>query len=254
MRKYLLVLSFLAFVFSAFPSLAICDVIKLKNGQTYKGTVTAEEKDRVQVKLEDTGTRIWFSRDQIGSLEKSAAKEEPKKGEPEKQADKQEDKQPASQDAATDDVSRARELLKKMREQQIEEAAANKKKDAHPTLSPSESEQETAVAPPPAEGSEVEKLIDTFRNGQYYDRLKAGKRLGELKAKEAIPHMIHFLDDDDFGIRQAANEALIQITGQNFGFNPKDRGSVRAAVIEKWKDWYNAQKKKEASAQFKSLW
>jgi len=253
MRKYVFILSFLALVTVAFPPLAICDVIKLKSGQTYKGLVTAEEKDRVQVKLEDTGTRIWFSRDQIESIEKSAAKEEPKKDESEKQADKQEDKQAASPDAAADDVSRARELLKKMREQQSEEAA-NKKKDAHLTGSPSATEQDTAVAPPPAEGSEVEKLIDTFRNGQYYERLKASKRLGELKAKEAIPHMIHYLDDEDFGIRQTANQTLVQITGQDFGFNPKDRGSVRAAVIEKWKDWYNAQKKKEASSQLKSFW
>ena len=69
LRSFFILLLLTLFSLSV-PTLANADTIKMKNGQVYKGVITAEEDERVQLKMDGTGARIWFSRDQILSFEK----------------------------------------------------------------------------------------------------------------------------------------------------------------------------------------
>jgi hypothetical protein len=242
MSRYVNIFIFSAVFTFAAQSFATADTIKLKSGQTHEGVITAEEEERVQLKMEGSGVRLWFSRDQILSLEKTAPEREPEqKGDSDKSATETAD--------LDEDAARARELLRKMREES--EERARKKKTNPITTNPSATQSEAPAAAPQ---SEIEKLIDQMRNGQMYDRLNACKKLGALKAEEAIPHLIHLLDDDKLILRNEANESLVIITGENFGYNGKLPRSIRLEAIDKWKKWYKGEQKKEVDARLKSFW
>jgi len=109
-------------------------------------------------------------------------------------------------------------------------------------------------AKPTLSDDEIDKLINTLRNDKdIYARLRACKKLGEFGATEAIPDLIHALDDENSLIRKAANQSLIKITGQDFGYNPSAQRSVRLWAIEKWEDWYDDITKEEAKKNLKSF-
>jgi HEAT repeat protein len=221
------------------------DTIKMKNGASHKGEITAEEDKRVQMKIEGSGARIWFMRDQALSIEKDNPKKTPEGAKDDKSG------QPSDKAPTSDDVARAQELLDKMREQP-KDVTTTKKKPTKPT-STKQTDHSASNAPAAGQG-EIERLIEQLRKSEYYDRLEACKKLGTLGSKDAIPHLIHVLDDDDFYLRTAANESLIKITGQNFGFDAKANRSVRMEAVGKWEKWYKQEQKKEAGTQFKSFW
>jgi hypothetical protein len=86
------------------------DRIELKNGQAYEGALIEEREERIQLKLDGSGARLWFSRDQISSIETDASAEA----------------SPAPEDARgtqlaepEDDKARARELLNQLRERSV---------------------------------------------------------------------------------------------------------------------------------------
>ncbi len=224
-----------------FPASVHADVVKLKDGQAHQGTITAEEEERIQLKLEGNGARIWFQKDQIESIERDSEKEEEQKEE--------KGESPATSEDASDDITRARELLKKMREQ----PQANRLKQSSSPAS-TESNEASAATAPSGDSTEIQNLIEQLRKGNFYDRLNACKKLGELGAKEAIPDFIHFLDDENFTIRQESNKSLIKITGEDFGFNPSNKRELRVEAINRWNEWYKAEKKKESHLNLKSFW
>ncbi|RJP70936.1 MAG: HEAT repeat domain-containing protein [Candidatus Abyssobacteria bacterium SURF_17] len=226
-------------------SLAVADTITLKTGQKYEGDIIAEEEERIQLKMDGSGARVWFSRDQIASMAKA---------EPTATDNTSSGPEGSSPDAAVvdDEVERARELLNKMREQSKETPDKKEKTNTIPTV----------LTPEPAPGpaadaktkTEVERLVEQVNTGKGAVRINACKRLGDLGSDEAVPHLIHFLDDDSYYVRDAANQSLIKITGQNFGFDSKASRSVRMEAVEKWEKWYKDEQKKEASSRFKSFW
>ncbi len=246
MCRNLSALIILAIFFIASSTPAAADTVKLKNGQVHEGLITAEEEGRVQLKLEGSGVRIWFNDDQILSIEKT---------QPQESSSESENSDDSASDTTglDDDATRARELLRKMREQSKNEASEKKNKTSvKPVVTQPE---ETVAAPAAPSETEVEKLINKMRSGRtIYDQLNACKKLGALKAEEAIPHLIHMLDDEKFMLREEANRSLMKITGMNFRFNPKASRSIRLESIKKWEEWYKEEKKKAADAQFKSLW
>lgn len=248
MYRILSALIFSTIICFAVSTFADADTIKMKSGQVHEGVITAEEEDRIQLKLEGSGVRIWFNEDQIQSVERT---------EPQEASQTNDDPGAAASDTAglDDDAARARELLRKIREQSKNET--NEKKEKEIAIKPPETETqpEESAAPTGPSETEVEKLITKMRNGRtIYDRLNACKKLGKLEAKEAIPHLIHMLDDDKYMLREEANNSLIKITGMNFNFNPKASRSVRLESINEWEEWYKEEKKKAAEAQFESLW
>jgi len=226
------------------PAIVNADIIALKDGHTHTGVVTAEEEQRVQIKLDGSGVRIWLSRDQISSIEKSAPEDEGKSYDiPSAESDVPEN----------DEIARARELLKKIREQPGDSKKKKKKKSANPVKNAG-TEPAAVVATSAATDAEIQKAIGVLRNGQIYDRLHACEKLAKLEAQEAIPDLIHTLDDESYTIRNAANNALIKITGQDFKYDPKHRRSTRLEFVKMWQKWYDGEKRKEAREQFKSLW
>jgi len=86
MPKKTLLAAFLFFVVTVLSGSVRADVITMNNGQTHEGKITAEEQDRVQIKLGDSGVRLWFSRDQILSIEKTESEEDPEKEEAESES------------------------------------------------------------------------------------------------------------------------------------------------------------------------
>lgn len=227
------------------PTSAAADTVKLKSGQVHEGVITAEEEERVQLKLEGSGVRIWFDNDQILSIEIT---------EPEESSPENDDPDDSASDTTglDDDATRARKLLEKMREQS-KNAASEKKNKIN--VKPVDTQPEETVAPAGPSETEVEKLISQMRNGKnIYDQMNACKKLGALEVKEAIPHLIHMLDDKKFMLREEANRSLVKITGMDFHFNAKASRSIRVESINKWEEWYKEEKKKAAEAQFKSLW
>jgi hypothetical protein len=229
----------------AFPVLANADALKMKDGQIHKGVITAEEPGRVQLRLEGSGVRVWFSRDQILSIENVGENQE----EEGSSGQSTESEEPV----ADDEVARARELLRKIREQ-----SSSPKKEAKEDKTSEPAKQalsaEPAVTTATQTDPEIEKQIGILRNGQIYAQLNACSRLAELNAEDAIPDLIHALDSDSYALRNAANRALIKITGKDFGFDPKQHRRSRAPFVEKWRDWNEAERRKEAKEQFKSLW
>jgi len=93
---------------------ASADTIKLKNGQAFEGVITAEESERVQMKVSKSGVQIWFTRNQILSLDKATANDKPT---PKRNVQSKETSDKADTTGLDEDAIRARELLKKMREQ-----------------------------------------------------------------------------------------------------------------------------------------
>jgi hypothetical protein len=69
---------------------------------------------------------------------------------------------------------------------------------------------------------------------------------------DAVPHLIHALDDEVGALRSTANKSLIAITQQDFGFKATDKRNVRLWAIEKWEDWYKEQTSDGAKNQLKS--
>ncbi|RJP19914.1 MAG: HEAT repeat domain-containing protein [Candidatus Abyssobacteria bacterium SURF_5] len=234
-------LLFASFLF-VHPFSADADLVKLKSGQVHKGAVTAEEEDRVQLKLEGSGVRIWFQKDQIAALERDSKKaDDPPKEDPQSE-------QEPNTEGLSEDVVRARELLEKLRAQpELATTNRNKPRSEKNSVSP----EDAAPLAPAGNDAEIEKLIDQLRNGKYYDQLSACKKLGDLGAEAAIPHLIHYLDDENFTIRQESNRSLIKITGNDFGFDPKANRNVRLWTIDKWKQWYEEEKTKNAGFNLK---
>lgn len=252
MPKKALLAAFLFFVVTVLSGSVRADVITMNNGQIHEGKITAEEQDRVQIKLEDSGVRLWFSREHILSVEKAESDEDPEKEKAEPESNEE------TPIALDDDVARAREMLEKMREQAKSAPPVVKKKNHTSfTKSPPPSPTKTKAKPkakPTLSDDEIDKLIHALRSGKdVYVRLGACKKLGEFGATKAIPDLIHALDDETSLIRKAANQSLIKITDQDLGYNPNAQRSVRLWAIEKWEDWYDDIKKEEAKEQLKSL-
>ena len=238
--RYTLLVVCLAVFFLATTSPANGDTIKLENGQTFEGEITAEEEERVQMKIAENGVRIWFPRNQIASLDKT---------EPARESEHKKDRDTSTKTGPDDDMVRARELLEKLREQPREDEKNQKKPPAKQAT-----DQDTQASAPDANQSQIEKLIEQLRKGGKLDRMKACRKLEALRAQEAVPHLIKALDDDGVHVREAANKALITITGEDFGFQAGASGTVRQMLIKNWEDWYKEQQKKKAEADLKALW
>lgn len=90
------------------PCSAFGDKIELKNGEAFEGKIIAEEDERIQLKLDESGARLWFSRDQISSVEKSSGDEDDSTPDDNKKA-------PA--DSPDNDEARAQKLLDSLKKQ-----------------------------------------------------------------------------------------------------------------------------------------
>jgi hypothetical protein len=239
----------LFFVFVAFTGSAAADTLTLSSGQVYKGKITAEEEGRIQIKLESSGVRLWFSRDQILDFNKTN---------PEKPEDEEKAKPKPTSDSPPldEDVARARALLEKMRAEQPDASKLknNKKGRGKTTEKPQEEDAKPKVELVTYTDEEVDALIEKMRFAKsIYDRRNACVELGKTGSMQAIPHLIHLLEHESPMMRKAGNDSLKQITKEDFGFDPVAKGNVRAWAIDKWKKWHKEIKDEDARSTLKSL-
>ena len=233
------------FVPSALSNPASADTLTLKSGQVHKGEITAEEEERIQIKLESSGVRLWFSRDQISSYERTK---------PEVEEKDKENTGSSSTDqlALDDDVARARKMLEKLREEQLKAPPVNNRNKSKAN-NKSKKPVKKPVATPTVSAADVEAWVNTLRkSGDLYKRRNACIELGKTDATEAIPDLIHALDDKESLVRRAASESLVKMTEQDFGFQPDAKRNVRVSIIEKWEDWYAEVTKEESRGQLRS--
>ncbi len=241
MTRNLLIHTLLAVALLAITGFATADTLTLKNGHIHHGKITAEEEGRIQIKLENSGVRLWFPRNQVleFAVDEPAADEEEQETRPEAY------NSPAGLE---DDVERARQMLEELRQQQLNTLPKKKKRKSRATITkPPPKGKKKKGAPLVLTNEGVDGLIQILRtHHDFYKRLDAVKNLGRAGATQAIPDLIHALDDDVGLLRSEANKSLIKITGQNFGFKATDKRNVRLWAIEKWEDWYAAIKREKA--------
>ena len=68
-------------------------------------------------------------------------------------------------------------------------------------------------------------------------RVRSIAKAAKLRDARAIPLLIDRLDDEDGAVRIAANEALKQITGKDFGYRDFDPLYKRKQAVERWRNW-----------------
>ena len=225
---------------------ASADIITLTDGQTYEGEITAEEDERVQIKLDGSGARLWFPRDQISSIEATESEEEEWESE-------EEDALPSDDSSEEDDdTKRARQLLEEMRKQSKELSSDKKARKKPKADAP---RKKPAVKKDIAEDDPevIDRLINEMRNSpQPFKRVRACKKLGEVGGERAIPHLIHALDDKAPSIRKAAIGSLKKITGTDLNYNPTAPRAVRLDFIKEWEKWWEEKQDKEGMETLKS--
>lgn len=113
MLKRTLCVTGLALLLIAAATVVSADVVTLKNGQVHKGEIIAEEDGRLQIKLDNSGVRLWFPSDQIASREKASPAEAEEKEE--NKVAKPSVGEPIGLDG---DAAKAREMLDKIRQEQ----------------------------------------------------------------------------------------------------------------------------------------
>ena len=247
--KNILKFALLFFIFIAPTGSARADSLTLNSGQIYEGKITAEEEGRIQIKLENSGVRLWFSREQVLDFEKTKP-EEP---------EDEEKTEPAPVDDSSlldDDVARARALLKKMRAEQPDVPKLNgkNKKPAKTKKKPQNENSKPKVELVTHTDERIDALIEQMRNAKsIYDRRTACIELGKAEAVQAIPHLIHLLKDESPMMRKVANKSLKKITKEDFGYNPLAKGNVRADAIKRWEKWYKGIKDADARKTLKAM-
>lgn len=81
---------------------------------------------------------------------------------------------------------------------------------------------------------------DRFDSVNPRDRMSAAVVAAEQGDAESVPELIDMLDASDPGSRFVAARALVQITGQDLGYDPFSPVSERSEAAQRWADWYAA--------------
>jgi hypothetical protein len=88
-----------------------------------------------------------------------------------------------------------------------------------------------------------EILINVAATGPPMDRLRASRILFEQGYFDAVGHMIDLLAGDDMQAKVEANAVLVELTGQDFGFDPYTTSDmIRERSIEQWREWYSRER------------
>jgi len=256
MLKRTLRVTGLVLLLIAAATVVSADVVTLKNGQVHKGEIIAEEDGRLQIKLDNSGVRLWFPSDQIASREKASPAEA--EGKEKNKVAKPSVDAPIGLD---NDAAKAREMLDKIRQEQ-ESSPPEFKNSTRRSKAKGSSKNQGAkkVKKKAHKPVDVPALIQTLRKGKsvvkgkpLYKVRNACIAIGKNGVDEAIPDLIQCLDHKSQLIQDAANDALKKITEEDFGFQSGHPRNVRLDAIKRWKDWHKNINKEEATKQLKSL-
>jgi hypothetical protein len=77
-------------------------------------------------------------------------------------------------------------------------------------------------------------LQDPYEMNRFY----AAYTLGEWQAMASVPALIEALEDDFAFVADAVNEALINISKEDMGFDSKGSVADRKKAVQKWQAWW----------------
>jgi hypothetical protein len=80
-----------------------------------------------------------------------------------------------------------------------------------------------------------EYQVDDLSDPDPAVRILAARWAGENRVKEAMPHLVQCLDDEDESVRFFAISALQRIHGDNLGYDYKARSRQRKNAIDRWR-------------------
>jgi HEAT repeat protein len=85
----------------------------------------------------------------------------------------------------------------------------------------------------------VPPLVDVLKTHRdYFTRQGAALTLGEIQAADAVPALMDALEDKDDTVQAASNEALTQITQQDFKFSLVLTKKEKKQIKEQWNKWW----------------
>ena len=90
----------------------------------------------------------------------------------------------------------------------------------------------------------LKRLEEAYLKSEHAElRRAAALAAGAKKAKGTVAELINLLEDAEAPVAQAAHQALVQITGQDYG--PEDNASLadRTKAAKTWRDWHKKQQK-----------
>ena len=73
-------------------------------------------------------------------------------------------------------------------------------------------------------------------------RVMAIKWAGDNKVASAVPQLVDFLQDEDRSVRFYAIEGLRQITGTDNGYDYRANPQLRAAAVDRWREFLKSKK------------
>ena len=86
------------------------------------------------------------------------------------------------------------------------------------------------------------KVRPDFDSPVPQDRLAAVAKARRTHDSGAVEPLIRMLASDDPLMRLVASDTLVQITGEDFGFDPAGSDAERREAAERWTNWYTRQK------------
>lgn len=86
------------------------------------------------------------------------------------------------------------------------------------------------------------KVKPDFDSPVPQDRLAAVAQARRANDTSAVEPLIRMLASDDPLMRLIASDTLVQITGEDFGYDPAASDTDRREAAERWASWYTDQK------------
>ena len=86
------------------------------------------------------------------------------------------------------------------------------------------------------------KVKPDFDSAVPQDRLAAVAKARRINDESAVEPLIRMLASDDPLMRLVASDTLVQITGEDFGYDPAANETERREAAERWTSWYTSQK------------
>jgi|MDTD01.1.fsa_nt_gb HEAT repeat protein len=86
------------------------------------------------------------------------------------------------------------------------------------------------------------KVKPDFDSPVPQDRLAAVAKARRTSDENAVEPLIRMLASDDPLMRLVASDTLVQITGEDFGYDPAGSDPERRQASERWANWFASKK------------
>ncbi len=93
--------------------------------------------------------------------------------------------------------------------------------------------------------SAIDGIADLLEHRDISVAMEAAACAGALKAESAVPALIKALSDKRASMREAAINALTDITARTMWYHFDDPPEKRAEAIKRWREWWQKQKNSE---------